>query len=406
MRIVALAIRNVFRNRHRTLVTTGAMAFAGTIMILFSALMTGMLRDSERNAVSMNLGDIQIHAAGYRDDPDLYTRINDAENLVQDIHSLGLFAAQRLYGFGLAAAGQSSAGVQIRGYDLENEQQVTQLHNHIMTGSWLEAEAPHKIVIGRKLARSLGVSIGDEVIFVGQASDGSMANDLYYVTGILKSVAEDIDRGGFFMTAQAFRELMVLPDGAHEIAVMRPDRKRDLAIAKEKVAALAGPHETLDWKELKPVIARILDLADSQTLVMILITYVAVATIILNAMLMSVFERIQEFGVMKAVGVGPWQITLLIYLETLTQVSIASILALIFGASSSYYFQIHGIDLSAIASSASFGGIALDPVWHAYLVPRALLEPVIFLFIIAALAVIYPALKAALIRPVTAIHHR
>lgn len=406
MRIIALAARNVFRNWHRTVVTTGAMAFAGAIMILFAALIEGMLRDSERNAVAMNVGDIQVHAPGYRDDPDLYKRIDHAEELVNRIQAQGLYAAQRLYAFGLAAAGTASAGVQVRGYDLQNEKQVTQLHKHIMAGQWLRADQPDHIVIGKKLARTLGVGIGDEVIFVGQASDGSMANELYYIGGILKSVAEDIDRAGLFMTEQTFRDLMVIPEGAHEIAVMRPDRNQDLALAKQEVAALAGDLETLDWTQLLPVIARILDMADSQTMVMVIITYVAVATIILNAMLMSVFERIQEFGVMKAVGVGPWQITLLIYLETMIQVIIASLIALALGWSLSWHFQETGIDLSAIASSATFGGIALDTVWRAYINAEALVMPIAFLFIIAALAVIYPAIKAAVIQPVRAIHHR
>lgn len=405
MRILSMASRNVIRNWRRTLVTTLAMGFAGFIMILFASLTEGLLYTSERNAVAMNLGDMQIHAEGYRDDPDLYKRIDNASDLVRKLQQAGFHAAQRVYGFGLAAAGSASAGVQLRGIDLTNEATVTQIHKHVMQGNWLADTDPKGVVIGKKLGRTLNVKPGDEVVIIGQAADGSMANDLYTVRGILKSIGEEVDRAGFFMVERAFRELMVLPQGAHEITVMRPDRSRDLESATTQVAALAPGYETLHWRSLRPVIARILDLADAQTIIMVLITYVAVAMIVLNAMLMSVFERIRELGVMKAIGVTPWQILLLVYVETMAQVTVASIIALSSGWSVARYFQNNGIDLSAIAGSTSFGGVAIDPIWYAYVTKEAVIIPIVFLFIIAAAAVIYPAIKAAVIRPVKAIYY-
>ncbi len=405
MRILSMASRNVIRNWRRTLVTTLAMGFAGFIMILFASLTEGLLYTGERNAVAMNLGDMQIHTEGYRDDPDLYKRIDNAADLVRKLQQAGFHASKRIYGFGLAAAGSTSAGVQLRGIDLANEATVTQIHKHVMQGNWLADTDPMGVVIGKKLSRTLNVKPGDEVVIIGQAADGSMANDLYTVRGILKSIGEEVDRAGFFMVERAFRELMVLPQGAHEITVMRPDRSRDLESATAQVAALAPGYETLHWRRLRPVIARILDLADSQTIVMVLITYVAVAMIVLNAMLMSVFERIRELGVMKAIGVTPWQLLLLVYAETMVQVTVASIIALASGWSVARYFQNNGIDLSAIAGSTSFGGVAIDPIWYAYVTKEAVIIPIVFLFIIAAAAVIYPAIKAAVIRPVKAIYY-
>ena len=405
MKILSIASRNVFRNWRRTLVTTLAMGFSGFIMTLFAALMAGMLQTSERNVVAMNLGDIQIHAEGYRDDPDLYNRIDNTAGLVNKLQQAGFHATQRIYGFGLAAAGSTSAGVQMRGVNLKNEATVTQVHKHVMQGQWLADNDPMGVVIGRKLARTLGVRPGDEVIIIGQATDGSMANDLYTVRGILKSIGEEVDRAGFFMVESSLRELMVLPEGSHEIAVMRSDRSSDLESAAAQVAGLALGYEILNWRQLQPVIARILDLADAQTIIMILITYVAVAMVILNAMLMSVFERIREFGIMKAIGVTPWQLMALVYAETMIQVVIASIISLASGWSAAHYFQKNGIDLSAIASSTSFGGVAIDPIWNAHVTTEALALPIVFLFIIAAAAVIYPAIKAAVIHPVKAIHY-
>lgn len=406
MRIASIALRNVFRHWRRTLVTTLAMGFAGFIMILFAALMEGMIQAGERNVVTMDLGDIQIHASDYRDDPDLYKRITASDELVEKIRQAGFYASSRLYGFGLAAAGKSSAGVQLRGLDIENEKTVTKIHLHVIQGEWLSESDPKGVVVGRKLARTLGVKPGDELIFVGQASDGSIANDLYHVRGVLKSVAEDLDRAGLFMAQQSFRDLMVLQEGSHEIAVMRPDRSSDLEFARERIASLAPDLETLTWRELRPVIARILGILDTQIIFMIIITYIAVGMVVLNAMLMGVFERIHEFGIMKAIGVTPWQLISLIYIESLVQVCMASILASGFGWWASSYYQVHGIDLSHMAGPTSFGGIAMNPIWYAYVTPASLAVPIGFLFIMTFVAVIYPATKAAVILPVKAIYYR
>jgi len=139
---------------------------------------------------------------------------------------------------------------------------------------------------------------------------------------------------------------------------------------------------------------------------MLVITYIAVATVILNAMLMSVFERIHEFGIMKAIGVSPWQIVRLIYAETMIQTVAASLLALSTGWWAADYYAKYGIDMSSMASSISYGGIAFDPIWYAYVTPAALFLPIAFLFVMVVLAVVYPATKAALIRPVQAIYYR
>lgn len=406
MKIMTLASRNVIRNWHRTMVTTLAMAFACTIMIIFATLMEGMVIGSERQAVILNQGDIQIHATGYRDDPDIYTTIINSKTLLKAIRSRGFKTTARRYGYGLVASDNNSAGVQLSGLDLNYEHTVTEINNHIMSGLWLDNNEPFGVVIGKKLARLLDVKIGSELVFIGQTADGSMANDILKVRGILKSISANIDTSTIFISDKTLIELLTLPQGAHEIVVMRPDRSTDLLAATKTIAALAPQLETLNWRELMPVIARFLDTAGIQSMVMLLFTYIAVASVILNAMLMSVFERIHEFGIMKAIGVTPGQAVKLVYTETLLQTTIASIIGLGFGWSISGYLATNGIDMSSMASDFTFAGIALDPVWYAAISFDALANPVFFLFVISILAVIYPAVKVARIRAVDAIHYQ
>ncbi len=406
MRIMTLASRNVLRNWHRTLVTTLAMAFACTIMIIYGALMKGMVVGSERQAVIMNQGDIQIHAQGYRDDPDIYTTMKDSKLLLENIRAEGFYATARYFAFGLMVTDDNSSGVQLRGTDLIHEPQVTRIHQHVMTGAWLDQEDPYGVVIGKKLARLLGAKVGSELVYIGQTADGYMANEIFKVRGILKAVAANIDNTAVFLPKQTLIELLSLPQGAHEIVVMRADRNSDLEAAKQQISALAPEYETLDWRELMPVIARFLETADVQMLIMLIFTYIAVASVVLNAVLMSVFERIREFGIMKAIGVSPLQSVALIYAEVMLQTLLASLLGLGFGWWASSHFQTYGMDMSGLAGDVSFAGIALDPIWYAYITPEVLSNPVIFLFLIAMLAAIYPALKVAKIRAVDAIHYQ
>ncbi len=407
MKITTLALRSVVRNWHRTLVTTLAMAFACTIMITYGALMKGMVVGSERQVVVMNQGDIQIHARGYRDDPDIYSTMADSEALLAEIRAQGFHATGRRFGFGLVASKGNSSGVQLRGTDLLYEPQVTEIHSHIMSGQWLDQNAPFGVVIGKKLARLLDAKVGSELVYIGQSADGYMANEIFTVRGILKAVATTIDSSSVLLPKQTLIEMLALPEGAHEIVVMRADRSAiSLDAATRQIAALAPDYETLNWRELMPVIARFLETADVQTLIMLTFTYIAVASVVLNAILMSVFERIHQFGIMKAIGVTPAQSVALIYAEAMIQTLLASLLGLGFGWWASSHFQAHGIDMSHIAGDLSFAGIALDPIWYAYITPDVLINPIIFLFVVAALAAVYPAIKVARIRAIDAIHYQ
>ena len=409
MRLLRVAYRNIFRNKQRLFVTIAAMVFAGFIMIFFLALMEGFMYIFERNIVQMNLGDMQIHTTDYRSDPDLYKRIENYDGLLKKLDESGFNATPRLYGFGLAASGNTSSGVSVRGVDLVREPTVTELSNHVMKGMWLSDDAQRGVVIGRQLARTLHADIGSEIVFVGQAGDGSMANDIYEVRGILKSVGSGIDGSGFFMVDTAFRELMLVSHGTHEITIMRKDKNEELFASTDRLRSIVaefGDYEVKNWKELQPLIAELMATSSGSMVIFVLIFYGAVGMIILNATLMSVFERMREFGVMKALGVSPFQIVLLILTEAGIQVTIACLFALLTGMPVAYYYQEHGMDFSSISGTATMGGIAFDPTWYCIITEQTFTTPVFYMYFISGIAVIYPAIKAARIIPVKAIYYR
>ncbi|MCP4004322.1 MAG: hypothetical protein GY725_09015, partial [bacterium] len=177
MNIRKMAWRNVWRNSRRTLVTVSAMTFALWIMILYSGLMEGYLRDMEGSVLDLEVGDVQIFAPDYRDNPSLYTRIENIEELLAKLDAAGFTSSARLLAFGMAASGDSSTGVSFRGLQLERDAKVCLVAEEVESGRWIEAGDDTGVVLGRRLARTLGVSPGEEIIVLSQAADGSMAYD-------------------------------------------------------------------------------------------------------------------------------------------------------------------------------------------------------------------------------------
>jgi len=404
MDIFKLAWRNVWRNRRRSLVTIAAMTLALFLMIVFSGLFEGMLRDMEQDIVDLEVGDIQIFAADYRENPSLYSRIDDPESLLEPLAKAGFPASARLLGFGLAAGDESSAGASFRGIDIERDATVSDVYEEVAEGRWLDAEDPRGVVLGRRLARTLNITPGGELLVLSQATDGSMAYDLYRVRGILRSMGEAIDRTGVFMTEESFRELLVVPDGAHQVIVRRP-KDLGLSDAALHVASVAGSLDVKTWKQILPTLASYLESARGMIVVLYFIIYVAIGILILNAMLMAVFERIREFGVLKAIGVGPLEVLSMILLESTILTGIAILCGLGLSLPALYYLSVEGINIAALAG-ISVMGASFNPIWRSAVTSATFSGPVGILLIIVLCAVLYPAFKAALIQPINAMEQR
>ncbi len=404
MNLFKMAWRNVWRSRRRSLVTIGAMAFALWVELLYSGLVVGYLSGMERDVVDVEVGDLQIHAAGYRDRPSLYAAIDEVDELLARLDGAGYAASARLLGGGLAAAGELSAGVALRGVEVERDAAASLIHQKIGRGSWLDPADPFGVVVGRRLARTLDVEPGDELVLLSQAADGSLANELYRVRGVLLGVAEGTDRGAVFMTAAAFRELMVFPRGAHQVIVRRPP-ELELEAAAARAEELAPGLDVATWRQLMPVIATMLDSTQGIIFVIFGIIYVAVGILILNAMLMAVFERIREFGVLKALGAGPRLVLLLILIESAIQTALAVVAGIALALPAMGYLSKVGIDAGSLGG-VDMMGVAAPPVWRGVYDAGTLVGPLVMLVVIVALAVAYPAAKAAWIRPVEAMRHQ
>jgi ABC-type lipoprotein release transport system permease subunit len=347
---------------------------------------------------------VQIHDPAYRDDPSLYSVVETSDALLRRFDAEGFPASARLLGFGLGAADEASSGVQLRGIDVERDARVSRIGERVREGAWLDAAAPYDVVLGAQLARTLVVEPGDELILLSQASDGSTANDLFVVRGVLHPVGEGIDRAGVFMTEDAFRSFFAFPAGAHEIIVRRPDGM-ELDALREAVSGLAPEYRVETWRELSPTLASMLDSVAGMMVIVFLIIYIAIGILILNAMLMAVFERIREFGILKAIGYAPRQVLLIILSECGIITGLAVSVGMVLAVPGLWLLVNVGIDMGRLGGM-SMMGVVVDPVWRGIVNPSVISVPLATLLFIVGIASLYPATKAAWISPIRAIQHR
>jgi putative ABC transport system permease protein len=393
-----LAWRNVWRNPRRSVVTMAATGLALFVMIAYTGIITGYIKGLEANILDLEVGDIQVFGEEYREKPSLYTTIKDPTKLSADLEAAGYQVSGRLLASGLGASEENSSGIQMIGVDVLADADVSSISKQTQTGTWLAAE-DEGVVIGWRLAQTLSLDVGGELVVLSQGADGSTANDVYPIRGILKGISDGVDRSGVFMTEAEFRELMVLPQGVHQMIVRKPPgTELDAATATAQSFATEGV-EVSSWKTIKPTLASMLESSTASMAIMAFIIYIAVGVLILNAMLMAVFERIRELGVLKAIGFTPLKVLKLIFLETAVQTGVAMVAGVLIAIPVNYYLVHTGINMG----NMSVMGMAWDPIWRSSITLETYTGPMISMWVIVGLAVLYPALRAAYIQPLDAI---
>lgn len=400
-----MAWRNLWRYGRRTLTTIAAMTLALLTLVVWTSFTQGFLRDLQTTIVEVEIGDMQVHPPDYRTQPSIFDRIGAPSELVDTLGAMGFDASARLLGGGLAAAGDASAGVSLRGIETDQDARVSVVYDRVAQGTWLDPSDPAGVVIGGRLARTLDVGLGDELVLLGQATDGSIANGLYTVRGILAPFSEATDRGGVFLVRQAFLDFFVLPGGAHQV-VVRNTEGQPLETSAARIRAAAPGLDVLTWRQLFPTLATMLDSVESTMYILFMIVYLAIAILLINATLMAVFERIKELGLLKAIGLSPTRVVGLILWEGLFQAMLATAAGLILSIPVLYYVTRVGIDLAALGGQISMSGIGLDPVMRGIVNPTIVVGPLSTMFVIVLLSMLYPALKAARIKPVEAMRHQ
>lgn len=399
-----IAWRNIIRNKYRSMITIMAISFGLGALIFIRAFVEGGDRQMIENYTDLVSGHIQVHKLGFQKKMNLELMIKDPQKIgavLKNEKEVVAFS-RRIKDYCLVSSAEYSSGVLLIGINPGEEAKVTYIQKRIRQGSPLSAQRDDEIVLGKDLVDILNINLGEKVVVMTQAADGSLASAAYRLCGILDTGADEIDKGIALITLKAAQELLVMEGKVSEIIIRIDSVYRSHIVAEKLKQKLdTADFEVLTWKEISPATAQWLEFDRAFINFILLIVLLVVASGILNTLLMSVLERIREFGIMLALGTKRSQIVLMVGFESVILGLIGIFFGSLLGITLSLYFGRQGINLAQFAT-------ALESYYAGSVIYPRFYIGYVFLFSAIVLAVsiivsIYPAWKASKLKPVEAI---
>jgi putative ABC transport system permease protein len=407
MLFFSMAWRNIWRNRRRSLLTVLAIGLGLAFNIFLRGITDGWHDEMVDNSVRAEIGHIQIHHAGYQDEPSINKTLPDAGKVERAIRGLPgvLGYTFRVLGSGLASTADNSSGVEILGVDPSEEQSVTTIQKAVISGQYLSTGAQRPILLGERLATRLKASLGDKIVLMVQAADGSMGAQLFRLTGVFRSGSPQLDEGVVYILRPDAQTLFSLGNGVTEAAILLGSSRQVAGDLLNLNRELRGdPVEVLPWWKVEPFIQQFIEIDDAFFYVIVLIFFVVISIGILNTLTMSIFERTREFGVMMALGTKPAQVVRLVVEEAFGLGLVGIAVGGALGSAATLFYAKQGINLGSVSAGAAATGITSSVVYTQLTAVNLICSSLAVLAVVLVVA-LYPAVRASRLRPVEAIRY-
>ncbi len=402
--LLTIAWRNIWRNRRRSMIVLISVIVGVAAMMFTDGLSVGMIHQMLDNRIGSHTSHIQIHAKGFNDNRVIGKNIEKTrivEHAIEQTPDIRHWS-RRVVTYGLLSSALSSSGGLIIGVEPEREPNITSIRESIVEGEYLSG-APHEVVIGRKLAEKLQVGIGGKVVGMASALSGDVGSDLFRVVGIYETVSSEFDKTHMFTTLDNAQSMLELDDRVLEYAIIVDDINRVEEAAAQLRRNLSADYEVLSYIDLLPLLVAQMEMYDEMMYIVYIIIGLAMIFGIVNTMLMSVFERIREFGVLMAIGMKNAYVFRMVMIEAFILGVIGTAVGLGLGALFILATGSVGIDLSMFAESlTAFGAGAII---YPKLTMTTVVNVVIIIPLTALVGALYPAVKATRLQPVTAIRY-
>lgn len=411
--LLVIAWRNLLRGWRRSAVVLLAITVGLSACLLLVGWSNGLVRQMIENAVSTRLAHLAVFAAGYPKNPDVMRNLPDSGREITAVLERfpGAHVSPRLVGDGLLQSARRSSRVALVGVDTNRESRVSVIERALVAGHLPLAAATsgtrrlRGIAIGAAMAERLRAKVGDKVVVHAPGEAGLGA---FRVSGIFRTPSSEFDRSTAFLRLEDAQSLLALPESVTEIAVVLddPDALPELLAYAQRELARLQPGvaiEVLTWKEREPRLAAMLDLMANTTWIIYGAVFVAMAFGIANALLMMVYERIREFGMLRALGLQARSLLALVLLESILMTVAGALLGLALGVPMVLWLGEVGIDLSRFAEGLTEFGIGTTV--YTRIDPRDIGLPVLVALVTGVLAALWPAWKAVRLRPAEAIRH-
>lgn len=400
-----LAWRNIFRNKRRSLIAGSAIGLGLAAMMFADALIKGMEASLLESATSSFMGEAQIHGEGFRESFEVDRTIADIDRVEALLAGDSLIAhsAPRVLALCMISSPANLSTITMVGVDPEREKFLTQVDDAIVEGSYLSPGNQANLVMGQGLADLLEVTPGERIVLtVAQAETGDLSQELFRVSGIFRLGIEELDRGMCFIHLDRAQSMLALEGRVHQIALKFTDSHFGGITESAFWNRYTTPgNEAAGWKALLPQLAAAFALISVQMAIMGFILFGIVGLGIANTLFMSLYDRLFEFGVLRAVGTRPFAMGQLIVLEAGSLAILGIIMGVLLGSVVIYILGTTGIDYAGV----EFAGATIrDRLYPIARIEQFTVYPV-FVFVITMIVGLYPGWYAARLVPAEAMRN-
>jgi ABC-type lipoprotein release transport system permease subunit len=401
IQLYKMAWRDLGRNRRRTFFSMLALAIGVALLLFMASFIAGEMRGALQSAIKLQSGHLQVRAASYNEEKtslDFSDLLENPDALAAQIAARPevLTATPRLYVTGIVAAGETSTGVRLIGIDPASAANAP-FRDGMVSGDYLTADDRGGLLMGRTLADKLGLSPGSTINLLVNTSSGDVDQQSFVIRGLYSTGQPGYDGSTIFMPLAKAQAIARAENHASTIFILLKNQDQTDAMA----TALQGPaYQVKTYIQLNPLLSEFEQYVNPLMYMFYLIVLGITATVIINTLIMSVFERTREIGILAAMGMRGSRIMAMFFAESSLLAVGGIVMGVAAGSLLSAYVQHYGFFIG------DFGikGFLIGERIYTYLTLNDVVTLSILALIITLLAALYPAMVAANLEPVEALH--
>ncbi len=402
-----IAWRNIWRHRRRTLLIAVGMGVTMSLLVLYDGLIAGFEQAIYGNAIQLLGGNIQAHASGYNEKagrkPLLPIENPDAIVQAAEAHSDVVVASKRIVTGGLVTNREGAFSVSVIGVETDKEALISPVADNISKGRYLNPDDGDVIVIGQGLAAAMEIEVGDRITMVGHSTHEQTRQRTMMVIGIYDVGVPSVEKTTIYLSLGEAQQLFGLDGQVTEIVISLKQIGQEAGVINAINKSTPG-YEVESWETSIPDLKQTLEMKTSVMSVFGVIMLGIAAIGILNLLMMAVFERTREIGIIGALGLKPREITFLFLLEGILIGVMGAVMGAVLGTIINGTLGYYGLDYSAFANLTEYTALISGRI-YSQLVPMKVLQHALTVAIIATIAAVYPALEASRREPAEALHY-
>lgn len=401
IQLIRMAIRDLGRNRRRTFFSALALGMGLALLILIASVYRGEMRDSLNTSIKLQTGHLQLRANGYDETKSSLSWKNLIENPEQVATQIARLsqvktATPRLYASGIIGTGDQTAGVRVVGVDPPSPANDP-FREGLLSGTFLQSDDRNGILVGSTLADKLRLKAGDNVDLLINTSNGDVNEQAFTIRGTFTTHTPGFDEGTILMPLAKAQTITSTDNHASIIFILLKNIDETIPVSK---AITSSTYMVKTYLQLNELLVQTEQLANGFMLVIYLIVLAVSATVIVNTFIMSVYERTREIGILTAIGMKASRVLAMFFAES-SILGVGGIaIGLILGGIAAFFIQRYGIYVGNIGAT----GIMIGERIYGYLTVNDVVTVTVMAFITSLLAALYPALMAARMEPVQALH--